>query len=809
MASMGVLLAASPGANALPLEQQAYVKASNTERDDWFGGSVAISGDTMVVGAPYEDSNSSGIDSKQDNNGARDAGAVYVYIRIRGIWTRQAYIKASNPGVGDQFGYSVALSGNTLIIGAPGEASNATGMNGNQADNSFPDAGAVYVFTRIQSQWSQQAYLKASNPGPGDKFGHSLATDGSLVVVGAPYEDNGTPGINGDQTPNNATSAGAAYVFRKAGTKWNQSAYLKASNAQREDLFGYSVGVANEVVAVGAPGEDSRSSGINGNQTNDGSVSDHYGAVYAFRGEGSNWQQQAYIKPSIPDPLGDFGSSLSLSGSTMVVGAPGNGRNNGSAFVFNRGQTNWQQQALLKASNPGFADSFGKSVAVSGNAIIVGAHREASKATGINGAQGDNSAFAAGAAYVFIRNNVTWGQQAYLKASNTDVTGGGGQLNTDFRKTSDFFGEAVAIDGETAVVGARSEDSAATGINGNQNDESAPASGAAYAFTGFGPASDIVLTYDVINSPVIAGGQARQILRLTAANNGVSNATDIQIRQTLQSSNGVEVSADPSLGTYSENVWRLNLAAGKTATLDLAIGIDDEATADRDIHFSSFLDAVAPADSNPSNNSPTVEVPVVSAPRTSLAITSTPAVNNQSGLLVSKVTITNNNSGPVPAFLLHVGNLPSDVKVYNAHNGNVPGEAPYLLYNRALAAGESVTLTVEFHRPTLDRNFTPDYSVELLESPLTLPVGGQIIVQVSRIQALANGDMLIEITSVPGASYAVEYSHDMHTWIRASGSATASGNRLQWIDSGPPKTESHPSTVPSRMYRLIQLSTPN
>ena len=802
-----MLLSVSPPASGVPLEQQAYVKASNTGRDDWFGGSVAIDLDTMVVGAPLEDSSYHGVDPKKDDDQTRDAGAVYIYTRTDGVWTQQAQIKASNPGVGDQFGYSVALSGDTLIVGAPGERSNATGINGNQADNSLSDAGAVYVFNRTGTRWSQQAYIKASNPDSGDKFGYSVAYDGKLLAVGAPYEDNGSAIINGDQTANNAVSAGAAYAFRRSGTGWSQSAYLKASNAQQQDYFGYSVGVFNDVVVVGAPGEDSTSKGINGSQTNDLNVTDRYGAVYAFRGEGSVWRQESYIKSSIPDPLGAFGSSLSFSATTMVVGAPGNTRNTGNAFVFVRNQTNWRDEAVLRASNPGFTDYFGKSVAISGDAIIVGAHQEGSKATGINGAQGDNSALASGAAYVFIRARTLWKQQAYLKASNTDTTGRGGQLSSDSSPTSDFFGEAVAIDGSTAVVGAKAEDSAATGINGDQSDESAIAAGAAYVFTGFGPASDIALTYEVINSPVLAGGEARTIFRLNATNIGVSNATDIRIRQTLSAE--VEASADPSSGTYADNVWSLNLATGRTATLSFSLRIPHQATAIRDLMVSSVLDAVVPADSNPSNNSTALEIPVVSVPRTEVTITSTPAVNNQSGLLVSTVTITNNNSGPIPAFRLRVRDLPAGTKVYNAHNSDVPGEIPYLLYNQELAAGASVTLTVEFHRPSLDANFSPQYSVELLESPLTLPTGGGIIIQASRVQALANGDMLIETASIPGTTYAVEYSHDLQEWTRVSGSVTAAGNRLQWIDSGPPKTESHPSTVQSRMYRFIQLPASN
>jgi hypothetical protein len=138
------------------------------------------------------------------------------------------------------------------------------------------------------------------------------------------------------------------------------------------------------------------------------------------------------------------------------------------------------QEAYLKASNTDEGDAFGESVAVSGDTIVVGTLDEASNATGVNGDQSDNSADHAGAAYVFIRNGATWSQQAYLKASNTE--------------TSDLFGNSVSLSGNTVVVGARWEDSNASGVNGNQSDNSASNSGAAYVFTGFFAGGSAVFT---------------------------------------------------------------------------------------------------------------------------------------------------------------------------------------------------------------------------------------------------------------------------------------------------------------------------
>src|SRR5690349_9185924 len=157
-----------PPPPVLQLVQQGYLKASNTNANDQFGYLIAFSGDTLVVGAPQEGSNATGVNGDQANNSAPNAGAVYVFTRTGGVWTQQAYLKASNTDANDQFGVSVALSGDTLAVGAMFEDSNATGVNGNQADNSAPGAGAVYVFTRTGGVWTQQAYLKASNTDAND-----------------------------------------------------------------------------------------------------------------------------------------------------------------------------------------------------------------------------------------------------------------------------------------------------------------------------------------------------------------------------------------------------------------------------------------------------------------------------------------------------------------------------------------------------------------------------------------------------------------------------------------------------------------
>ena len=136
--------------------EQAYLKASNTGGSDHFGAAVSVSGDTVVVGSYGEDSSSTGVNGPQNELGG-NSGAAYVFTRQGGVWTQQAFLKASNTGTGDQFGTAVATSGDTIVVGAPGENSNSTGVNGHQANEDAGDSGAAYVFTRTAGTWSQQA----------------------------------------------------------------------------------------------------------------------------------------------------------------------------------------------------------------------------------------------------------------------------------------------------------------------------------------------------------------------------------------------------------------------------------------------------------------------------------------------------------------------------------------------------------------------------------------------------------------------------------------------------------------------------
>jgi hypothetical protein len=454
------------------LIQQGYLKASNTEANDNFGFVVAISGDTLVVGAPQEGSDATGVDGNQANNNAQNSGAAYVFTRSGGVWTQQAYLKASNTGANDGFGVSVAISGDTIVVGAQFEDS-----AGSQNDNSALDAGAAYVFTRSGAVWTQQAYLKGHNTEAGDQFGTNVAVEGDTLAVGAIGEAGGSTGVNHSDN-NNQPGSGAVYVFTRSGGVWSQQAYVKASNAG--GLFGNSVALSGDTLAVGAQFEASSATGVNGNDADNSAPL--AGAVYVFTRTGTDWTQQAYVKASNTEAGDRFGEDVALDGDTLAVGARfeasgvvGNQADNsvsnsGAAYVFKRTAGIWSQEAYLKASHPENSNNFAGTITIAGDLVAVGARLEDSGSTGINGNQVSNSAPDSGAVYVFKRTAGVWDQKDYLKASNTG--------------TGDQFGDAVALSGNTLAIAAWFEASSATGVNGNEADNNAAGSGAVYVFDG-------------------------------------------------------------------------------------------------------------------------------------------------------------------------------------------------------------------------------------------------------------------------------------------------------------------------------------
>ena len=330
---------------------------------------------TLAVGDSDEDGASTGINNISTGVSS-NSGAVFVYTRNSSTdtWTQQAYIKASNARPIDTFGQAVALSadGNTLVVGASGEDSIGTGVNGNQTtlipipyrDISFFGNGAAYVFSRnAAGVWHQQAYIKPSyvesdmnTDNFTDRFGLAVAlsADGNTLAVGVPDEGSLATGINGDQTNNSGGSVGAVYTFaRNSSGVWTEQAYIKASNAGSGDQFGTHIALSNDgnTLAVGVPAEDSSATVINGDGTNNGATNS--GAIYVFaRNSSAVWTQQAYIKARHSTVESTFGVRMALSGqgNTLVSGlhhSSLDGTQMGPVYVFVRIGGAWVQQTRL------------------------------------------------------------------------------------------------------------------------------------------------------------------------------------------------------------------------------------------------------------------------------------------------------------------------------------------------------------------------------------------------------------------------------------------------------------------------------
>jgi len=335
-------------------------------------------------------------------------GSAYVFIRIGTTWIQQAILLASDGAPYDDFG-SVSIDGDTVLIGAPGD------------DDNGESSGSVYVFTRTGTTWTQQAKLLPSDGATWDLFGQSVSLFGDTALIGAYYDDD------------NGVDSGSAYMFTRTGTTWAQQAKLLASDGAQEDRFGWPVSLSGNAALIGAYWDDD-----NGADS---------GSAYVFTRTGTTWTQQAKLLAS-DGAAGDyFGESVSLTVDTALIGAEYNDDNepdSGSVYVFTRTGTTWNQQQKLLASDGAANDHFGDSVSLFGNTALIGAYLD------------DDNGVNSGSAYVFTRTGTTWIQQAKLLASD------GAQ--------EDFFGAAIALSGDTALIGAIG------------NDDNGAYSGSAYVF---------------------------------------------------------------------------------------------------------------------------------------------------------------------------------------------------------------------------------------------------------------------------------------------------------------------------------------
>jgi len=308
-----------------------------------------------------------------------------------------AKLLAADGDANDYFGRAVAVDGDTVVVGAPDD------------DDKGTSSGSVYVFTRTGATWTQQAKLTAADGAANDYFGRAVAIDGDTLVVGAHQDDD------------KGSASGSAYVFTRTGGTWTQQAKLVPADGTAGDYFGFAVAVDADTIVVGAYGDDDKGADS--------------GSAYVFTRTGATWTQQA--KLTAPDGTANdyFGHAVAVDAGTIVVGAYGDddkGDYSGSAYVFTRTGGTWTQQAKLVPADGAAYDDFGTAVAINANTIVVGAHKDDDKGTD------------SGSVYVFVRTGATWAQQAKLTAP--DGTAG------------DWFGRAVAVDGDTIVVGAPYDD---------------------------------------------------------------------------------------------------------------------------------------------------------------------------------------------------------------------------------------------------------------------------------------------------------------------------------------------------------------
>ena len=370
--------------------QQAKVVSSDLASSDGFGVAAAISGDTTVWGA-----------KRQDTEGT-DAGAVYVFTRSGTTWSQQQKLTASDGEAQDWFGGAVEIDGDTLAVGA-------------RLERSYTYQGAVYIFTRSGTTWSQQQKIQSSDIANDDSFGSGeggcVAIDGDTLIVGAQYEDA------------TASNAGSVYVFTRSGTTWSQQQKFQASDIQAGDLFGFSVDIDGDTAIIGSKQEDAGGDGA--------------GAAYIFTRSGTTWSQQAKLVASDAQAGDLYGQSVSVDGNYAVVGAyqeDTGGLGAGAAYIYIRSGTTWTQQQKIQSSDIAAGDWFGYDAYIAGDVVVVGAPFES---TGGGGA---------GAVYIFTRDGTTWSQQKKIVASDAAA--------------NDLFGWAgVGIDSDTVIVGANGENS--------------------------------------------------------------------------------------------------------------------------------------------------------------------------------------------------------------------------------------------------------------------------------------------------------------------------------------------------------------
>jgi len=334
--------------------QEAKLTANDAEAGDQFGGSIALFGETILVGA------------RRDDDNGDESGAAYLFTRYDSEWIQQAKLTAADGEAGAEFGRSVALSDDTVIIGAARD------------DEKGEDSGSVYVFTRSGTSWSQLAKLTAADGAKGDVFGISVALDGDTALIGADLDDD------------KGEDSGSVYVYTRSKGTWSQQAKLTAADAGNVDIFGVRVAISGDTALIAARRDDDDVNGVDS------------GSAYVFIRSGTSWTQQAKLTANDAEAGDLFGYNVALYEDTGIVTAAmddDKGLNSGAAYVFKRSGTSWTQQAKLTAADGAADDVFGWSVSLSGNTAMIGAPTSIFEMPG-----------GSGSAYIFQRSRGSWSQ---------------------------------------------------------------------------------------------------------------------------------------------------------------------------------------------------------------------------------------------------------------------------------------------------------------------------------------------------------------------------------------------------------------
>lgn len=362
----------------------------------------------------------------QNNAPSNNSGAAYVFERNDATDTWQQVTKlVPDPGnTGDQFGRAVAIDGDYIVIGAQWD------------DDAGNDRGAAYVFRRTPaaaSPWTRDGKLTADDGAFRDFFGQTVAVSGTRIAVGAPD----------DHTDLNGSDSGSVYVFDRNAQSgaWFQTDKLIADDGASNDIFGTALAMDGNWIIAGAP--EHNPAGIN-----------NAGAAYVFRRSSQDglWSQVAKLTADDADASDEFGLAVALAGTTAIVGAPfddDSGNAGGSAYVFERnaGTQQWNQTDKLVANDASLGNRFGNSVALTASRALVGAHWE------------DEASDDGGAAYLFER---PFGSSDWTQID---------KLTADDAADEDWFGYDVALTPEYALVGAHQDD-----------DQQSEESGSAYLF---------------------------------------------------------------------------------------------------------------------------------------------------------------------------------------------------------------------------------------------------------------------------------------------------------------------------------------